>query len=130
MYLDPIILLFRFHSNGAINRSGFKIEYSALELFAECGGNYSNPSGTLISPSHTNLYPHFADCVYFISQPNGTYINISFISMNIACHGSGSDTLEMRDGNSEDSPLMGSFCGMISDVPLFLTTTQNFLWLR
>ena len=72
-----------------------------------------------------------ADCVYLISQPNGTYVNISFVSMDLICHSAaGSDFIEMRDGNSGDSPLMGRFCGNGSNVPDFMQTTQNFLRIR
>ena len=42
----------------------------------------------------------------------------------------GSDYLEMRDGISEDSALMGRFCGNNSNIPAFLQTTQNYLRLR
>ena len=52
------------------------------------------------------------------------------ISIDIDCHASGYDFIEMRDGNSKDSPLMGSFCGNSSDVPAFMQTTQNFLRIR
>ena len=59
-----------------------------------------------------------ADSVYLISQPNGTYINISFISMDINCQDifSTSDYIEIRDGNTKDSPLMEKFCGNGSNV--------------
>ena len=76
-----------------------------------------------------------ADCVYLISQPNGTYVNISFLSMDIDCQkvqtsdGLKADYIEMRDGNSEDSPLMARFCGNGSKVPEFMQT-QNHLRIR
>ena len=40
------------------------------------------------------------------------------------------DYIEMRDGDSEDSPLMGRFCGDRSKVPSSMQTTQNHLRLR
>ena len=129
---------FRFHSGSAssvggsdTNGKGFHIEYSTTVLrpFTACGGNYSNASG-VISFSHPNPYPHLADCVYLISQPNGTYINISFLSMDIDCQGTPSDYIEMRDGYSEDSPLMARFCGNGSNVPNFMLATQTHLRIR
>ena len=48
--------------------------------------------------------------------------------MDMDCDSMGSDYLELRDGISEDSPLMGRFCGHTS--PEFLQTTQNYLWAR
>ena len=109
---------------------GFQIEYSTYSF--TCGGNFNNHSGVLSSPLYPNPYPT-ADCVYLISQPNGTYINISFITIYIYCQGLStltSDYIEMRDGRSQDSPLMGMFCGNESNVPDFMHTTQNHLRIR
>ena len=121
---------FRFHSESTNNGPGFHIMYSILELFTACGGTYSNASGVLSSPEYPNQYPKLAGCVYLISQPNGTYVNMSFITIDIDCQGTPSDYIEMRDGNSEDSPLMRRFCGNGSNVPDFMQTTQNHLRLR
>ena len=124
---------FRFFSNSWDNRQGFHIVYKSLELFTSCGGSLSKSRGNLSSPSHPNTYPELADCVYLISQPNGTYVNISFHNMDIDCQGLTtltSDYIEMRDGHSEDSPLMGRFCGNSSNVPDFMQTTQNHLRIR
>ena len=99
-------------------------------MFTACGGSFSNFSGTLSSPSYPDPYPELTDCVYLISQPDGTYVNILFINMDINCQGRSSDYIEMLDGNSEDSPLMGRFCGNCSNVPDFMQTTQNHLRIR
>ena len=66
-----------------MNGNGFKIEYKAINF--TCGGNFYNQSGILTSPLYPNQYPT-ADCVYLISQPNGTYVNISFLTMDIECN--------------------------------------------
>ena len=110
------------------------MEYKTLQPFTECGGNYSNASGVLFSPSHPNAYPDLLDCVYLISQPNGTYVNISFLSMDVDCKGLTpltSDYIEMRDGNSGDSPLIATrFCGNGSNIPAVIQTSQNHLRIR
>ena len=113
-----------------INRKGFHIEYKALKQFTACGGYYSNASGVLASPSHPNPYPDLAGCVYLITQPNGSYVNISFLSMDIDCQGTPSDYIEMRDGNSEDSQLIARLCGNGSNIPNFIQTSQNHLRIR
>ena len=127
----------RFHSDHFVERSGFQIEYTSLELFTECGGNYSNTSGILTSPSYPNPYPLLADCVYLINLPIETYVNISFINLDISCSAAGSaisaatsDYIELRDGNSEEAPVMGRFCGNTTYVPALFQTTQNFLRIR
>ena len=50
--------------------------------------------------------------------------------MDIDCRGLPSDYIEMRDGDSEDSPQMGKFCGNGSNVPESMHTTQNHLRIR
>ena len=124
---------FRFISDDWGNGRGFQIQYNTLQLFTKCGGFYSNSSGVLSSPSYPNEYPEMAECVYLITQPSGTYVNISFLSVDVDCQEiySRSDFIEMRDGNSEDSPLMeGRFCGNVSIVPDCIMTTQNHLRIR
>lgn len=50
--------------------------------------------------------------------------------MDIKCHDVGSDYIEIRDGNLEDSPLIGKWCGNGSDVPAFISSTQNYFKIR
>ena len=119
--------ILRFFSNYFAIGLGFQLEFNAFNL--SCGGNYNNQSGVLTSPLYPNPYPT-ADCVYLISQPNGTYVNISIISLDIDCQGTHSDFIEIRDGNSEGSPLMGRFCENGSHVPDFMQTTQTQLRIR
>ena len=121
---------FRFESDSATNGAGFHLEYKAFQLITSCGGTFSDASGVLSSPSYPNPYPDQTDCVYLISQPNGTYVNISFLSMDVNCQGTPSDYIEMRDGKSADSPLMARFCGDGSNIPDFMQTTQNHLRIR
>ena len=84
-----------------------------------CGGHFITESGVLSSPSHTNEDTYTRDCVYIISRPNGTYV-----VMDIATE----DYLEIRDGNSEKSPLIGKFLG--KTIPKTMQTTGNMLWMR
>ena len=122
---------FRFHGGFDHERSstglGFQIEYNSMEIFTECGGNFSDESGALFSPSYPNTYPELTECIYLVSQPTGSFISIAFKAMDIDCHGTTSDFIEMRDGSSHDSPLMGRFCGKMGT---FLNTTQNHLRVR
>ena len=50
--------------------------------------------------------------------------------MDIDCNGLPSDYIEMKDGDSEYSPLMGRFCGNGSNIPKSMQTTQNHLRIR
>ena len=57
-------------------------------------------------------------------------MNFSFISKDINSNAAGSDYIEIRDGSSEDSPLIWKVSGNDNDIPAFMQTTQNFLRIR
>ena len=90
-----------------------------------CGGHFTTEIGVLSSPSHTNEDTYTRDCVYIISRPNGTYVTLNTVVMDIA---KTEDYLEIRDGNSEKSPLIGKFLG--KTIPKTMQTTGNMLWMR
>ena len=115
-----------------------------------CGGTFSSPNGTLTSPLYPNNYLNNADCTYIVSQQMGTYILISITDMDIeyttdnydyyseypdyhqfdgiTCY----DYLEIRNGNSQDSELLGKYCGDSDalSLPITIQTTREYLWLR
>ena len=93
-----------------INRSG------------SCGGSFFAGSGILTSPADLSSM----ECIYMISLQNDSYVNISFTSMEIDC----ANYIEMREGIFEESPLLGKWCGNVSDVPHLLVTTHNHLRIR
>ena len=123
---------FRYHIVGNHKDRGFQIEYKTLEFFSECGGNYSNSTGILTSPLYPYPYPQLANCIYLISQPKEKFIKVSFLTINIDSKkmGFASDYIEMRDGNSVDSPLMGKLYGNNTDIPVFMISSQNHLRIR
>lgn len=51
--------------------------------------------------------------------------NVSQIERHDSC---AYDYLEVRDGNSENSPLLGRFCGY--DKPDDIKTSSNHLWMK
>ena len=97
----------------------------------DCGGMLRSPSGILSSPSYPDKYPSNAECVYTISQPNDTYISLTFLMFDVwpgqPCENE--DYLEVRDGSSEKSPLIGLFCGTMIPI-LSIQSTKNVVWLR
>lgn len=100
-----------------------------------CGGYFSNSNGALTSPSYPDEYPENAECFYNISLPNDTYITITILSFNLhdeyphKCGSNqGYDYIEMRDGDSEDSPLIEKFCGR--NIPSSVQSTQNNMLIR
>ena len=132
MYVN---LLYRFTSDHTNRSRGFKLEYNTVEeggtyLLGACGGNFSTPHGLLTSPSYPTNYPDLANCTYVVTLPPERYIKLTIYKIDIHCPSPELDYLEMRDGNSEDSPLMVRFCGNGTHIPAYLVTSQNSLWMR
>lgn len=112
-----------------------------------CGGNFTALNGFLNSPSYPENYPKNSKCDYVISQPIGMYVNLTVLMFNTfdkdcgdwqeiyrdwvvgdASAEIGFDYLEIRDGNSEKSPLIGRFCG--NKIPASIHSTNNNMWIR
>lgn len=111
--------------------------YDHLFCLGTCGYEFSStiPNGVITSPSYPNMYPKYAECIYSISQENGTYISLQIHIFNLliterrkCSSGKYRDFIEIRDGNSNDSVLMGKFCG--TDIPANIQSTSNNLWIR
>ena len=119
-------------SNQSGNGHGFNMIY-ANELCQNCsyedgcGGFYRTTSHLLTSPRYPDLYPRAQNCIYTISQEENSYINMTIINFDVNC---ANDFLEIRDGQSVDSPLLGRYCGDATNVPEYLTSTKNFIWIR
>ena len=95
----------------------------------ECGGKLTTSSGILTSPSYPQNYPENTDCVYTISQPIGTIIIMNLVSMDIEQSDSCNyDYIEIRNGLSEDSPVLQKLCG--NEVPAPIQSVQNHMWMK
>ena len=111
--------------------------YVSKQLFSNighCGGIYTHPYGLLSSPLYPDQYPKNLNCTYIISQDKDTFIQLearsfmTYFAINVH-HGSCKDDfLEIRDGSSEQSPVVGKFCG--TNIPASLESTQNIMWIR
>ena len=98
-------------------------------IFGECHGYFTTTKGTLKSPSYPDNYPKNMDCVYTISQPNGTIIKLIFHNMDIQMtHSCRYDYLEIRDGPSDDSSIMDKLCG--NQIPAPILSNQNHVWMK
>ena len=133
-------MFLRFFSNYFASGHGFQLKYESTNVtpqmiyrmgeIGECGGTFTTLlSGDITSPSYPDNYPDNTDCIYSISQPNGTVITLNFLSMDIESHSTCAyDYLEIRDGPSGDSTLLGKLCG--SEIPDHIQSSQNHLWMK
>ncbi|CAL8142101.1 unnamed protein product [Orchesella dallaii] len=121
-------LFIKFKSDESVALGGFSAKYEAV-----CGGEYTSSDGILRSPYYPNNYPRNKECVYVISQPAGRGIRLQFLDFDIEA---GSDTtcffdyVEIRDGDTQNSTLIGHYCGPPQASPEIVTSSYNYLWLR
>ena len=126
---------FRFTSDRFDNMLGFMIQYDT-DIEGEtirfgCGGNFTTEKVILTSPSFTYNYPEDQNCIYTISVPADRLIDITFSTLDIKCNEDvGSDFIEIRDGSTENSPLMTKECSDGNRIPTTMQSTQNFLWIK
>ena len=116
----PSNLVLAFDNHTCVNgpQSGF-----------QCGGQIVTNSGSLTLPGYpTQAYPSNSYCVWVITlQDTSKAINLTF-------HGTfdiqpcSTSYLEVRDGDSPNSMLVGKFCG--STQPPSFSSSTNSLYLR
>ena len=145
MYLQLIHFSIRFQSDYNKNGLGFKLSYESkygdpmmTYRSGMCGGNFTTLNGIFTSPSYPENYPDNSNCIYMIRQPVGNIIVLNFLSMDSGlfyCNGVACspyfdcpDYLEIRDGQSENSPLLAKICGHEILAPI--QSTQHIMWMR
>ena len=92
----------------------------------ECGGNFTTMNGIFTSPKYPNIYPVNTECIYTVSLHQGFLIFLNVIRMELDSQG---DYLEVRDGPSEASPLLGRISGN-EQHQSFIQSGQNHIWLK
>ncbi|XP_068190202.1 bone morphogenetic protein 1-like isoform X2 [Antennarius striatus] len=133
---DPIIsndsrLWIEFRSSSSWVGKGFSVNYeeSHFSCAAVCGGEVKRDSGQIQSPNYPDDYQSNKVCVWKITVAEGFDVGFIFQSFEVERHDSCAyDYVEVRDGDSESSPLIGRFCGY--EKPDALKSSSNQLWLK
>ncbi|XP_046712329.1 deleted in malignant brain tumors 1 protein-like isoform X2 [Silurus meridionalis] len=77
-----------------------------------CSGHFTAPGGEFSSPNYPSRYPHYAHCTWTIQSRNQKFIILRFsyvdIEMSSGCR---YDAVNVYDGPSSSSPLLGRMCG-------------------
>ncbi|KAJ8260725.1 hypothetical protein COCON_G00164480 [Conger conger] len=129
MVPEPIIstssrLWVEFRSSSNWVGKGFSAVYEAI-----CGGEVQRDIGQIQSPNYPDDYRPNKVCVWTITVAQGFHVGLAFQAFEIERHDSCSyDYLEVRDGNSETSHLLGRFCGY--NKPDDIKTSSNQLWMK
>ncbi|KAH0560865.1 Dorsal-ventral patterning tolloid-like protein 1, partial [Cotesia glomerata] len=104
---------------------GFGANYEAV-----CGGNVTLETvGHLESPNYPEEYQSSKECVWRLTVPQDYQVALKFQSFEIENHDNCVyDYVEVRDGHTSDSPLIGLYCGY--KAPPDLRSTGNKLFVK
>ncbi|CAJ0938659.1 unnamed protein product [Ranitomeya imitator] len=103
---------------------GFSAIYEAI-----CGGEIHKDSGQIQSPNYPDDYRPSKECIWKITVAENYNVGLIFQAFEIERHDTCAyDYLEVRDGSSENSPLIGHFCGY--DKPDDIRSSSNTLWMK
>ncbi|XP_013388746.1 cubilin-like [Lingula anatina] len=121
------VMFIQFVTDSSIVARGYRATYSAME----CGGVYTAPQGTIRTPQHPVNYHHNANCTWSITVQPDRVVELKFNIFDIETHSSCNyDYVDVRDGNSLTSPLIGRFCSNVIPEPVRTTgntMTVNFV---
>lgn len=101
-----------------------------LWLISGCGGQMNGEDGVFTSPNYPKSYPINVQCVWTIVTVPGDTIELKFNDFHLENSGTtcGYDFVDIRDGSSLDSPLIGKFCS--SKIIGRISSTGNSLFIR
>ncbi|RXM33320.1 CUB and sushi domain-containing protein 2, partial [Acipenser ruthenus] len=108
-----------------VMQDGSVVWHSAVpRCEAPCGGHLTAPNGVILSPGWPGFYKDSLSCEWVIESRQDHAIKISFDRFQTEVN---YDTLEIRDGPANSSPLIGEYHG--TQAPHFLISTSNYMYL-
>uniref|UniRef100_A0A673JSX5 CUB domain-containing protein n=1 Tax=Sinocyclocheilus rhinocerous TaxID=307959 RepID=A0A673JSX5_9TELE len=110
----------------------FTLQLSSCILAAECCSRvYEQEYGYLKSPGWPDIYPHSLECSVVLQAPQNSAISLFFTRFDVENHPSCNfDYLEVRNGSTATSPLLGKYCGSTLPNPVFPGSNQLFLYFK
>lgn len=124
-------LMIKFVSDVSVHLNGFSLSYTFLDEKSHCGGLYVKTQGYLYSPGWPYTYDLNRDCTWVITVPNGQQIILNITDFDLErplrnnCELG--DYLTIRDGSSENSALIGTFCGYFKSKRIVTTANSAFI---
>lgn len=118
--------VFLMYSASNKHTRGLAITYTSV-----CGGNLTmdNWRHVIESPNYPRDYTANQNCIWRITVPHNHQIALKFHTFNVEKHPRClHDFVEVRNGNTARSDLLGRFCG--NNLPPLLTTTTNQMFIR
>ncbi|XP_063217252.1 protein tolkin-like isoform X2 [Bacillus rossius redtenbacheri] len=119
------MLLTYYTTADQMGRRGFSAHYEAV-----CGGELSAElNGHLESPNYPEDYQPNKECIWKISAPEDYQVALKFQSFEVENHDNCVyDYVEVHDGHSLESPVLGTFCGY--KLPSDIHSTRNKLLVK
>ncbi|XP_022107899.1 cubilin-like isoform X2 [Acanthaster planci] len=119
----------KFRTDYSVSGSGFHAAYQT-----NCDHvRLTDYNGVIESPNFPDPYPHNRDCTWIIVTTEGNTVNLTFTTLELEFHSTCSyDYIEVRDGQDDDSPLIGSqLCGQnLQPEDMFFTSTSQYLLIK
>lgn len=119
----------RFATNEEGRFEGFRLSYTT-SVTPSCGGDFTGKSGSIISPNYPRSFPSFSDCVWRVKAPIGRYISLRFQEFT-GINGTNSkclvDSIEIREGHSNEAPLIGRYC--IQNIPPVIVSKGHKMYI-
>ncbi|CAH1989272.1 unnamed protein product [Acanthoscelides obtectus] len=123
------IMSVKFISDTTLNTDGFLATYLMMHDSSTCGGNFFTSSGAIKSPGYPNPYPNNIDCSWTINTKPGQQILLSVEDFEVESYPDCKyDYLEIRNGGTSASPLIGVYCG--KDIPKEIPSHINQVYLH
>jgi len=95
----------------------------------ECGGYLFDKKGTISSPGYPSHYPVNRQCTWVIQAQDNHPIRVKVTGFQLEHHiDCNYDYLEVRNGGSPISPLIGKYCG--SDAIKTFSSSSHALFIR
>ncbi|KAJ6216814.1 hypothetical protein RDWZM_007971 [Blomia tropicalis] len=106
------------------NHRGFNATFEVV-----CGGEIMAEKGFLQSPNYPDDYRPNKECIWKVTVPKNYQVALKFQSFEIENHDNCVyDYLEIRDGHSGNSPLIGKYCG--HKIPDDIRSNSNHLYVK
>ncbi|XP_053384013.1 cubilin-like isoform X1 [Mercenaria mercenaria] len=98
----------QFWTDGSVVRTGYIAHYTVTE----CGGVFTEPYGIIETPNGHTDYHNNQNCTWIITVVPNRVIQLKFQMFDLEEHSTCNyDYLDIYDGRSLASPLIGRYCG-------------------
>ena len=103
-------------TDDSFNGGGFTADYRQLKKEEVCGETIIRPSGTITSPEYPSNYGADLHCQWHLQVRAGVLIEINFTDFMLE-HSDGcmNDYVELYDGKTDQSHVIGRYCGYGQD---------------